>query len=145
MSCVLKHFRTFPLLSFSTFLLVFLVACGPRGPILGTATKPPGVGGTISGTVSADNGSTALAARKVTAIDTETGARFDTSTATNGGYTIKVPKGMYRLELELRAGETIATQPASTDVNVGDLDSGRNFVVNVGRSERSNRSARSDR
>lgn len=143
MSSTLKHFRlTFPLLYFSICLAS---ACGPRGPILGTATRPQGVGGTISGTVSADNGSTALVARKVTAINTETGARFDTSTATNGGYTIKVPKGKYRLEVELRAGETIATQPATTEINAGDLDSGRNFVVNLGRSERSDRSARSDR
>ena len=143
MSSTLKHFRrTFPLLYFSIFLLA---ACGPRGPILGTATKPEGVGGTISGIVSANDGTTAIAARTVTAINLETGARFDTSTATNGGYTIKVPTGKYRLEVELRAGETVATQPESTDVNTGDLDSGRNFVVNLGRSARSNRSARSDR
>jgi hypothetical protein len=109
--------------------MLLSLGCGPRGPILGTATKPEGVGGTISGTVTADDGKTALGARKVTAINMETGARIDTSTATNGGYTMKVPKGMYRLELELRAGETIATQPEATDVNTGDLDSGRNFVV----------------
>jgi hypothetical protein len=126
-------------------VMLLSLGCGPRGPILGTATKPEGVGGTISGIVSANDGTTAIAARTVTAINMETGARFDTSTATNGGYTIKVPKGMYRLELELRPGETIATQPSATEINTGDLDSGRNFVVNVGRSERSNRSARSDR
>ena len=146
MSSTLKHFRlirlTFPLLYFSIFLVT---ACGPRGPILGTATKPAGVGGTISGTVSANDGTTAIAARTVTAINMETGARFDTSTATNGGYTIKVPKGKYRLEVELRAGETIATQPAATEINRGDLDSGRNFVVNIARSERLDRSVRSDR
>ena len=110
-------------------VMLLSLGCGPRGPILGTATKPEGVGGTIAGIVTADDGTTAISARKVTAINMETGARFDTSTATNGGYTIKVPKGMYRLELELRAGETIATQPESTAVNTGDLDSGRNFVL----------------
>jgi uncharacterized protein YfaS (alpha-2-macroglobulin family) len=62
-------------------------------------------------------------------VNTETGARFDTSTATNGGYTIQVPKGSYRIELELRAGETIAKQPSRIDINTGDLDASENFVV----------------
>jgi hypothetical protein len=109
--------------------VLLTIGCGPRGPILGTADKPPGVGGTISGSVTAEDGQTALGARKVTAVNTETGARFDTSTATNGGYTIQVPKGSYRIELELRAGETIAKQPSRIDINTGDLDASENFVV----------------
>lgn len=111
-------------------VILLSLACGwPRGPILGTADKPPGVGGTISGSVTADDGKTALGARKVTAVNTETGARFDTSTATNGGYTIQVPKGTYRMELELRTGETIARQPERVDINTGDLDASENFVI----------------
>lgn len=112
-------------------LLMSLGCGGPRGPILGTATKPPGVGGTIAGIVATADGSTALSARKVTAINAETGARFEASTATNGGYTIQVPKGKYRLEVELRPGETLESQPGSTDINVGDLDAQRNFGVTV--------------
>ena len=68
---------------------------------------------------------------KVTAIEVTTGARYDTTTAINGGYTIKVPVGVYRLELELRSGETIEKAPAETRVNKSDLDAGRNFVVTV--------------
>ena len=116
---------------FATVLAVILlsIGCGPRGPILGTADRPPGVGGTISGSVTAEDGTTALSARKITAVNTETGARFDTSTATNGGYTIKVPKGKYRMELELRAGETIAKQPGQVEITIGDLDASENFIV----------------
>jgi hypothetical protein len=40
-----------------------------------------------------------------------------------------VPAGNYRLEVELRSGETLATQPDATEVDAGDLDAGRNFVV----------------
>ena len=112
-------------------LLMSLGCGGPRGPILGTAIRPPGVGGTIAGIVATADGSTALGARKVTAINAETGARFEASTATNGGYTIQVPKGKYHLEVELRPGETLESQPASTDINVGDLDAQRNFGVTV--------------
>ena len=99
-----------------------------RGPIVGRST-PPGVGGTIAGIVKTEGGSTALGQRKVTATNTKTGAQFEASTASNGGYTIQVPKGEYRLEVELRPGETLDTQPGSTAINVGDLDARRDFVV----------------
>ena len=68
---------------------------------------------------------------KVTAIEVTTGARYDTTTAINGGYTIKVPVGVYRLELELRSGETIEKAPAETRVYKSDLDAARYFVVTV--------------
>jgi hypothetical protein len=34
--------------------------------------------------------------------------------------------------VELRGGEAVRTQPDETEVNVGDLDADRNFVVSVG-------------
>ena len=104
-------------------------ACLPRGPVIDTGSRPEGVGGTISGIVRASDGATALSARKVTAVNTESGVRFDVSTASSGGYTVKVPAGTYRLEVELRPGETLASGPDSTQVNVGDLDAGRDFVI----------------
>jgi hypothetical protein len=91
------------------------------------------VGGTIAGRVSSGDGTTPLSARKVTAINTASGAKFEASTATNGGYTIKVPAGRYRLEVEMRGGETVSKQPDTTDVNVGDLDPDRDFVLSVRR------------
>ena len=109
-------------------LLTGSVACHPfRGPVVGGSKQQ--VGGTIAGIVSA--GSMALASRKVTVINTETQARYDTTTASNGGYTIKVPEGTYRIELELRPGEALSKQPGETHINNGDLDSGRDFVVTV--------------
>ena len=114
-------------------LLLASVACAPRGPVVDTGPRPEGVGGTIAGRVDAGDGGTPVASRKVTAINTASGARFEVSTAANGGYTLKVPAGTYRLEVELRSGETVATQPATTEVNVGDLDPDRNFVLAVAR------------
>jgi Carboxypeptidase regulatory-like domain len=101
-------------------------ACHP-GPVIGAGERPA-VGGTIAGIVSTD-GKAAVPGRKVTAINTETGAQFDATTGTNGGYTIKVPEGTYRLEVELRAGETVAKHPAPTRVNKSDLDPRRDFVI----------------
>jgi hypothetical protein len=109
--------------------LLTSVGCHP-GPIIDTGPKPPSVGGTIAGIVSTDS-NVAVPSRKVTAINTQTGARFDATTATNGGYTIKVPEGTYRLEVELRPGETLAKQPGETRINRSDLDPSRDFVITI--------------
>jgi hypothetical protein len=111
------------------FGLVISAACHP-GPVVGTGGRPLAVGGTIAGIVST-SGNTAVAGRKVTAVNTETGARLDATTGVNGGFTIKVPEGTYRLELELQPGETIVKQPDETRVNRSDLDPRRDFVITV--------------
>lgn len=110
---------------------LLVVAAGCRGPVI---TTDPGLkaGGTIAGIVRATDGSVPLATRRVTAIHAASGARFETTTGTNGGYTIKVPEvGRYRLEVELRDGEVVAKGPEETDVNNGDLDPGRDFEITV--------------
>jgi hypothetical protein len=111
-------------------LLVAAVACHP-GPVINKGSQPS-VGGTIAGIVSTD-AKTRVVDRKVTAINTATGGRYDAMTGANGGYTIKVPEGTYRLEIELRAGETVAKQPAETHINNSDLDPKRDFVIAVKR------------
>jgi len=106
-----------------------VVAC--HAPVI---TTDPGlkVGGTIAGIVRATDGSGPLVTRKVTAIHAVSGARFETTTGVNGGYTIKVPQeGRYRIEVELRDGEVIAKGPGETDVNNGDLDPGRDFEITI--------------
>ena len=104
-------------------------ACMPRGPVLDTSERPPGVGGTISGTVRASEGTVGLAGRTVTAVDLATGDRHETSTGPTGGYTMKVPRGRYRLEVELRPGEVLSEQPSELQIDASDMDSGRDFVI----------------
>jgi hypothetical protein len=108
------------------FTVLASVACHP-GPVL---TPKLEVGGTIAGIVST-TGNAAVPDRKVTAVETTTGARYDATTGANGGYTIKVPEGTYRLELELRPGETVTKQPAETKINKSDLDPRRDFTIAV--------------
>jgi hypothetical protein len=111
------------------FLAALTAACHP-GPIVNT--DPNKVGGTIAGIVkTAAEPAVALPGRKVTVIDVSTGARHDTTTAANGGYTIQVPEGTYRFEIELRDGETLARQPDQTHINNSDLDAGRDFIITV--------------
>jgi hypothetical protein len=106
------------------------VACHP-GPVVNAGAKQPPVGGTIAGIVTTSDSSVAVPGRKVTVTETTSGSKYDTTTADNGGYTIRVPQGTYRIEVELRPGEALARQPDTTKVGNSDLDSGRDFVITV--------------
>lgn len=110
--------------------LLASVGCHP-GPKIGGGPKQP-VGGTIAGIVSTQ-ANAPVADRKVTAVNTVTGMRYDATTGSNGGYTIQVPEGSYRLEVQLQPGETITKQPGETKINKSDLDSHRDFVITAGR------------
>ncbi|HEY7058318.1 MAG TPA: carboxypeptidase-like regulatory domain-containing protein [Vicinamibacterales bacterium] len=109
-----------------------LLLAGCHGQPVVDTTPKPSVGGTIAGIVSTDT-NTPVANRKVTAVDVKSGKRFDATTGINGGYTIKVPEGTYRLELELQSGEAMAKQPVETKVNNSDLDPKRDFVITAKR------------
>jgi hypothetical protein len=103
-------------------------ACHP-GPVVDT--NPNRVGGTIAGIVTTADSTVAVPGRKVTAIDVSSGSQFDATTAANGGYTIKVPEGTYRIEIELRGSESLAKRPDQTRINNGDLDPNRDFVITI--------------
>jgi Carboxypeptidase regulatory-like domain len=110
--------------------ILMSAACHP-GPVLDTGPKQS-VGGTIAGIVSTDANSPVVG-RKVTAINVSTNTRYDATTGSNGGYTIKVPEGTYRIELTLQPGEAISKQPADTKINNSDLDPHRDFVITAKR------------
>lgn len=96
-------------------------------PVVGGSVVPNPTG-TIAGTVTNSAG-TPLEGRRVMAIDMTSEQHYEVMTATNGGYTIKVPPGRYRMEVELRGGDQLAQQPEQTQVNVGDVDAQMNFVI----------------
>jgi hypothetical protein len=110
-------------------LLLLGSGCAARHgrPLLGGSTTPER-SGTVSGTVRTATG-TPLGGRRVSAINMATEAHYDVTTAASGGYTIQVPEGKYRLEVELSGGDVIATQPPQTGVNVGDIDAQLDFVI----------------
>ena len=128
---------------FASALLVastaLVAACGPGpmgrpGPVVNT--QPNKVGGTIAGIVKTTDNAVAVPGRKVTVIETKTGKRHETTTAANGGYTIQVPSGTYRFEIEMRPGETLTKQPEQTHVGNSDLDTTRDFIITTRASSR---------
>jgi hypothetical protein len=106
-------------------------AAAHGGPVIGTSDKPPELSGTISGVVRAAGSGAPLPGRRVNAIEVSTGVKVETTTAANGGYTMKVPMGRYRLEVELTANETVSDRPDEVVINRSDLDAGRDFVVAI--------------
>ena len=123
---------------FSLLLLCCVVlasaACHP-GPVIDAGAKQPSVGGTIAGIVTTADPSVAVPGRKVTATSTKTRLHYGATTALNGGYTIQVPEGTYRIDVELHEGETLAKRPDETRVTNSDLDPHRDFVITVKRAE----------
>jgi len=111
-------------------LLLGSLACHADRPIVDPTPKQS-VGGTIAGIVTTTDSSVAVPGRKVTVTEVDKGLHYESTTATNGGYTIRVPEGTYRIEIELRGSETLTKKPAQTHINNGDTDSGRDFVIAV--------------
>jgi len=110
-------------------LMMLSGGCGARHgrPIIGGSTVPNPTG-TLSGNVRSSTG-TPLEGRRVSAIDMSNEVHYDVTTSKGGGYTIKVPPGRYRLEVELRGGDQLAKQPGQTTITVGDVDEELDFVI----------------
>ena len=106
--------------------LMGAAGCHP-GPVIHSSPNMD-VGGTIAGIVSTTSNA-AVPDRKVTAIDTVKGTKYEATTGANGGFTIQVPRGTYRLELQLLEGERVTKQPGDTKIDNSDLDPKRNFVI----------------
>lgn len=84
--------------------------------------------GTISGHVWTTGG-TPLEGRRVSAISLTTSKRYEAITSNDGGYTIQVPKGRYRMEVEQREGDQSVRQPPDDHITLGDLDEAVDFVI----------------
>ncbi len=112
-------------------LLLAAAACRTGTPVVDRGPKPPTAEGTIAGRVLTE-GNAAVVSRLVRAIAAD-GTRHEATTNSAGTYSMKVPPGKYKLEVELRAGERIVKEPGETEVNKSDLDPRRDFVIGVAR------------
>src|SRR2546428_8685482 len=105
-------------------------ACHADRPIIDPGPKPS-VGGTIAGIVTTANPAVAVPGRKVTATEINKGSHYETTTATNGGYTNRGAQGADRIEKEHRRSEKPTQKTYPTRVNNSDIDFGRAVVINA--------------
>jgi hypothetical protein len=92
--------------------------------------KPPTPAGTISGQLQTPGNGAPVVGRIVTAINNADGARYQVTTNNTGGFTIKVPPGRYRIEVEQQSGDVVSGAP--TDQQVGESDIDSQLVITVG-------------
>jgi hypothetical protein len=111
-------------------LALAAAACRPGTPVVDPSAKPAAISGTVSGTVR-DSGRTGVGGRLVSAIDQSTGQRYELKTDANGHYTIKLPVGKYKMEVQLMPGEALVRAPEEININKSDLDPGRDFEITV--------------
>jgi Carboxypeptidase regulatory-like domain len=104
--------------------------CHPKPTIVSISSAA--VGGTIAGVVYGPT-DRSLSDRTITVVNVDTGERFQTATGENGGYSVRVPPGTYRVEVQLRDGEKLAEENATILLKNSDREVGRNVDINAGR------------
>ena len=109
-------------------LLILLAACRPGVPVVDPSEKPPSLDGTVSGHL-ATTGGERVPGRKIELVEIATGSRHSVTTDANGAFTVKVPPGKYRLDVELQSGERVEKAPKQIDINESDLDSNLEIVI----------------
>lgn len=102
--------------------------CKTGQPIYDRTPEDQQTPGTIAGILS--TGGEPVAGRAIHAVALEGGRRFTASTSVTGGFSIPVPPGKYRLEVDLREGERMLRSPGTIDINDSDLDA--NLEVEIG-------------
>jgi hypothetical protein len=103
------------------------LGCRTGRPLYDSTPNDENAPGTIAGNVMA--GGEAVAGRQVRAVRLGTTDTYAAVTSVNGGFSIQVPPGKYRLELNLLEGETIVRQPNVIDINESDLDANLEIVL----------------
>ena len=121
----------------SLMVLVVIFAAATAGTSCRHATlvadagpKPPTAAGTISGQLQTPGNGAPVVGRMVTAINNADGTRHQVTTNNTGGFTIKVPPGRYRIEVEQQSGEVVSGAPSDQQVGESDIDS--RLVITVG-------------
>ena len=105
-------------------------ACRTGQHIFDRAPENQQTPGTIAGILSAGIGGEPVAGRAVHAVEVGGDRRYSATTSVTGGFSIPVPPGKYRLEIDLREGERILREPGTIDINESDLDA--NLEVAIG-------------
>ena len=114
--------------------LVLLAAMGCRTgrPLLDRSADNDNAAGTIAGIVSIVGGDP-VPGRRVIAAREGGAERYSAVTNVTGGFSIPVPPGKYRLQVQLKPGESLKEGPTEATLNESDLDARRDFVIDNAR------------
>ena len=104
--------------------------CRTGQPIYDSTPEDQTTPGTIAGILRLGIGGDPVGGRRVTAVRVDDSTRrYSATTNVNGGFSIPVPPGKYRLEVDLRGSERILQSPGVVDINESDLDANREVAI----------------
>jgi carboxypeptidase family protein len=104
--------------------------CRPGKPVFDSTPENKQARGTIAGILRRGIGGEPVGDRQVTAVDlSDSSRRYSATTNVAGGFSIPVPPGKYRLEVELRGAERVLQSPGDFDINESDLDANRELAI----------------
>jgi hypothetical protein len=109
--------------------VLVVAACRTGQPIYDQTPEDQTTPGTIAGILRAGEGGEPIAGRQVHAVALSGGRRYSVTTSVTGGFSIPVPPGKYRLEVDLRDDERILRSPGTIDINESDLDANLDLVI----------------
>ena len=105
-----------------------LTGSGCHPTVTNVSISSAAIGGTIAGVITGPDDAT-LADRTVNVVNVDTGEQYQTATGQKGGYSLRVPPGTYRLEVQLRPGEQLKHAPTIL-LSVGGRDFHKDANVN---------------
>ena len=112
----------------SVLALLAGAGCHTNRPVWSATPGDPRTPGTIAGILKTPGGEP-VAGRLVSAIAIDASGKYSATTNVNGGFSIHVPPGKYRLQPELHEGETVVRDPGVINVNKSDTDANRDIVI----------------
>jgi hypothetical protein len=111
--------------------LTLVAGAGCRAHQAINADKDMTTRGTIAGQVVEENGDP-VQGRRVHAVHVGSTQRYSAVSSVTGGFSIPVPPGDYRLEIELQPGEVVKRDPGLIHINKSDLDAQEDIVIGPG-------------
>ena len=123
--------RFVALLSLTLTVLVFLTLAGcRRGMPVDTAPQAATpADGTLHGTIRGSAGSIPVDGRTVEVVNVATGQSQRVTTGGSGGFSMRLTPGKYRVDLVLRAGESVVQRPGIIELDSSDPGARADFVV----------------
>jgi hypothetical protein len=111
-------------------LLAAGAGCRTGQPIYDSTPEDQRTPGTIAGILRLGIGGEPVGGRRITAVNVDDSTRrYTATTNVNGGFSIPVPPGKYRLEVDLRGSERMLQSPGTIDINESDLDANREVAI----------------
>ena len=117
--------------SLTLTVLVFLTIAGCRRGLLVDTSPQALPDRALRGTIRGSAITVPVEGRTVEVVNVATGQRQQVTTGDTGEFSMRLTPGKYRVDVVLRAGESIFQHPGIVEVAASDSDARADFIVGV--------------